>query len=140
VARESDNVVILVEDEPSILELYGAGLEREGFRVVKAGTAVVALQRARELGRIDVLVTDVVLLGAGELAKHQPRPTMHGIELMRRMVELQPDLKVVLFSGYAQDLIEKLDGIPPPGTVFLRKPFSVETLVETIKRLLITST
>jgi two-component system, cell cycle response regulator CpdR len=133
---EPQKVVMLVDDEPSVLELYGVGLEQYGFRVVKAGTAAVALQRGRDLGRIDVLVTDVVLLGPVELEKRQQPPVMHGIELMRRMVELQPDVKVILFSGYAQDMIEKLGGIPPAGTIFLRKPFTVETLTKTITRLL----
>jgi DNA-binding response OmpR family regulator len=124
-----EKVVLLVEDDPDALQLYAKGLEHQGFRVVKAGTAAVALQRARELGRIDVLVTDVVLMD-------QPQgPTVHGIELMRRMMVMQPDVKVVLFSGHSKDTIEKIGGIPA-GTTFLEKPFHVETLVLAIKQLL----
>jgi DNA-binding response OmpR family regulator len=127
--RKSDKVVLLVEDDPSVLDLYAIGLEHHGFRVVKAGTAAAALQRARDLGRIDILVTDVVLPGRPEAI------TIHGIDLMRRLLELQPDLKVILFSGQSKDRIEQVGGIPS-GTIFLEKPVSLETLVRSIKLLL----
>jgi CheY-like chemotaxis protein len=131
-----DTVVLLVDDEPAVLALCGAGLEQEGFRVLKARTAAEALDRAKQLGRIDVLATDVVLPHQLRVAKHQwQRPTMHGVELMRRMVALQPDLKVILFSGQSEDMIKTAGGIPA-GTLFLRKPFSAETLARSIRRAL----
>jgi DNA-binding response OmpR family regulator len=115
----------MVEDDPAILELFARGLEHHGYRVVKAGTAAVALQRARNLGRIDFLVSDVVLL---DQAKES---AMHGIELMRRIVALQPEVKVIMFSGQSQENLQELGGIPP-GTIFLEKPFTVQTLVLTM--------
>jgi len=119
----------MVEDDPGILELYATGLEQQGFRVVKAGTAAVALQRARNLGRIDILVSDVVLLDQTNEA------AMHGIELMRRIVALQPDVKVILFSGQSPDNLETLGGVPA-GAIFLEKPFTLQTLVKTINQVL----
>jgi len=127
--RKPEKVVLLVEDDPTVLDLYAIGLEHHGLRVVKAGTAPAALQRAKDLGRIDILVTDVVLLGQPEGL------TMHGIELMRRLVALQPTVKVILFSGQSKDTIEKVGGIPS-GTMFLEKPVALETLVHSIKMLL----
>ena len=96
----------------------------------------MALQLARVLERVDVLVTDLVLFSEAELPSPQERPPMHGIELMRRIIELKPNIKIILFSGQAQDVIATLGAVPPPGTVFLRKPFTVGTLVGSIKRLL----
>jgi DNA-binding NtrC family response regulator len=128
-AQKLDRVVLMVEDDPGILELYSKGLEQQGFRVVKAGTAAVALQRARQLGRIDILVSDVVLLDQANEA------AMHGIELMRRIMALQPDVKVILFSGQSQDNLQALGGVPA-GAIFLEKPFTLQTLVKTITRAL----
>jgi DNA-binding response OmpR family regulator len=127
--RKLDKVVLLVEDDPTVLDLYAIGLGHHGFQVVKAGTAAAALQRARELGRIDILVTDVVLLG------HPEGSIGHGIELMRRLLSFQPDVKVILFSGQSKDTIERVGGIPS-GTIFLEKPVAIETLVRSIKLLL----
>jgi two-component system, cell cycle response regulator CpdR len=136
--HEPNEVVLLVEDDPAILRLYGMGLEQYGFRVVKAGTAAVALQRAREMRRLDILITDLVLLGPTDLRNGAgaASATMHGIELMRRIVELRPTVKVILISGHPVDITKKLGRVPPPGTAFLQKPFTIEVLTETIKQLL----
>jgi DNA-binding response OmpR family regulator len=133
-AHQLEKVVLLVDDDPDVLKLYGFGLQQHRFRVVKAGTAAVALQRARELDRLDVLITDFVLDPA-DLENAGP-PNMHGIELIRRIMELHPNVKVILFSGHPHEMIEKLGGIPPAGTAFLQKPFTVEVLAHTIKRIL----
>ena len=134
--QKMEPVVLLVDDEPAVLALCGAGLEQEGFRVLKARTAAEALDRAKQLGRIDVLATDVVLPEQLQMAKnHWQRPTMHGVELMRRMIVLQPGLKVVLFSGQSEEIIKTVGGIPA-GTMFLRKPFSADTLARSIRRAL----
>ena len=131
-----ERVVLLVDDEPAVLALCAAGLEQEGFRVLKASNAAEALDRAKQLGRIDILATDVVLPDQLRMAKHHwQRPTMHGVDLMRRMVALQPGVKVILFSGQSEETIKTVGGIPA-GTVFLRKPFSANTLARSIRRAL----
>jgi two-component system cell cycle sensor histidine kinase/response regulator CckA len=129
-------VVLLVDDEPAVLALLTSGLAHAGFRVVTARTGADAFQRASKLGRIDVLATDVVLPDRLRLAKdHLQQPVMHGIALMRRLIALQPSLKVILFSGQPTELINNLGGIPQ-GTTFLRKPFSIETLVRSVRQAL----
>jgi two-component system cell cycle sensor histidine kinase/response regulator CckA len=135
-ATSIEKVILLVDDEPAVLALCSVGLEQEGFRVLKARNAAEALERAKQLGRIDLLATDVVLPDQLRLAKNSwQRPSMHGVELMRRMVALQPGLKVILFSGQSEDMIKSLGGIPP-GTLFLKKPFSADTLARSIRRAL----
>ena len=133
-APQCEKVVLLVDDDPDVLKLYGIGLQQHGFGVVKAGTAAVALQRARELDRIDILITDFVLSDAAGL--ENAKQTIHGIELIRRIVNLQPAVKVILFSAHPHDIIEKLGGVPPAGTAFLQKPFTVEVLTQTIQQVL----
>jgi two-component system cell cycle sensor histidine kinase/response regulator CckA len=129
-------VVLLVEDDAAVLALFGRGLQEAGFRVTTAHTAAEALQRAKDLGRIDILATDLILTDGLRLAKHAlQRPARDGLELMRRMLELHPNLKVVLFSGQSKERIDDM-GVIPPGTVFLRKPFTADTLAWTIRQLL----
>ena len=129
-------MVLLVEDDPSVLALLGHGLVDTGFRVTTARTAAEALRRAKELGRIDILATDLILTDRLRLATHAlQRPARHGLELMRRMLEVYPNLKVVVFSGQSEDLVNGMGGIPR-GTVFLRKPFSAATLAWSIRQVL----
>ena len=129
-------VVLLVEDEAALMALFGQGLQQAGFHVILAQTAAEAIRRARNLGRIDILATDLFLTDhLRRTTETLQRPPRHGLALMRRMLELHPDLKVVLFSGQSDDTIEEMGGIPP-GTVFLRKPFSPEMLARTIRQFL----
>jgi CheY-like chemotaxis protein len=131
-----DRVILLVDDEPTVLALLSSGLQQAGYRVVTARSAQDALKHAKQLGRIDVLASDVVLPEHLRLAKHHmQRPIMHGIALMRKVLSLQPGLRVVLFSGQSEEMLQSLGGIPE-GTAFLRKPFSSETLVRCINRVL----
>jgi hypothetical protein len=82
------------------------------------------------------LATDLTLTDGLRLAKHAlQRPARHGIELMRHVVDLHPNLRVVLFSGQSEDMINGMGGIPQ-GTVFLRKPFSADTLAWSIRQVL----
>lgn len=131
-----DRVILLVDDEPIVLSLLTTGLQQAGYQVVSAQSAEEALNRAKRLGRIDVLASDVVLPGHMRIAKdHFQKPVMHGIALMRKLVSLQPGLRVILFSGQPEELILSLGGIPE-GTVFLRKPFSSDALVRRIQQVL----
>ena len=54
---------------------------------------------------------------------------------MRLMLKVYPNLKVVLFSGQSEDMLNGIGGIPQ-GTVFLRKPFSADTLAWSIRQVL----
>jgi CheY-like chemotaxis protein len=131
-----DRVILLVDDEPVILSLLTTGLQQAGYQVVSARSAEEALNCAKRLGRIDVLASDVILPEQMRIAKdHLQQPFMHGIALMRKLVSLQPGLRVVLFSGQPKELIQSVGGIPE-GTAFLRKPFSSDALVRSISTLL----
>jgi CheY-like chemotaxis protein len=117
-APQCEKVVLLVDDDPDVLKLYGIGLQQHGFGVVKAGTAAVALQRARELDRIDILITDFVLSDAAGL--ENAKQTIHGIELIRRIVNLQPAVKVILFSAHHMTLLKSSAGFLLRGPPFCR--------------------
>jgi signal transduction histidine kinase/ActR/RegA family two-component response regulator len=112
--------ILLVEDERAVRELLIVQLESLGHRVVAAPTPT----RACELYEpspddFDVVVTDVVM------------PEMDGWHLTTRLRAVNPDLPVVLMSGYTDGAVDMLevDG----ATAFLQKPFGIDELAENIR-------
>ncbi len=91
---ESDSLrstILIVDDDPAILEYAGGVLEECGYAVLTALNAATALVMLRNNERIDLLFTDVVMPGAD------------GIELARRAGEEIPGLKVLFTTGYSTD-------------------------------------
>ncbi|HEX5574525.1 MAG TPA: response regulator, partial [Gemmatimonadales bacterium] len=77
----------------------------------------------RDEGRVDLLITDVILHG------------MDGPELARRAKELRPELPVLFISGYTDDEIVRR-GLLEAGEPFLQKPFTPEVLSREVAGLL----
>ena len=116
--------VLLVEDEEGLQRLLQTVLTRAGYRVLSAANGQQALSLAeQEAGRIDLLVTDVIMPGMG------------GGDLADRLSTQRPDLKVLFISGYPD---EALGGAGPAGSErgFLSKPFTADELLQTVRDLL----
>jgi PAS domain S-box-containing protein len=108
--------VLVVEDDPAILELSQSILEQLGYTVLTAGKPEDAIQTARDYtGAIDLLITDVVM------------PQMNGRELGRRIEAIIPGLKCLYMSGYTANVIAQ-HGVLDPGINFLQKPFSLQEI------------
>ena len=107
--------VLVVEDAEGLRELTRRLLERMGYTVLIAGNADEAVLEFERNPSIDVILTDVVMPGAS------------GPELITRLVERRPALKVIYMSGYTEDAIVH-HGVLKPGIAFLHKPFSSEAL------------
>lgn len=130
--------VLIVDDDPAIIRLCGYRLEEEGFRALKVGDSREALHLCRYYpGAIDLLITDLVLapktlqLRAGAL---QP-VYMNGLQLMRQILAVRRQIKVILMSGYSDEHLESLY-IMKGGWPFLRKPFSLTTLAGMAREIL----
>ncbi len=92
ILRGRDETVLLVEDEPAILEMGKIMLERLGYRVLTAGTPGEAMRLAEEhAGEIHLLLTDVVM------------PEMNGRELAEQLQSRYPNLKCLFMSGYTAE-------------------------------------
>ncbi len=112
--------VLLVEDEPSILEVTKLMLESLGYEVLSADTPGRAVTLAETHGTIHLVLTDVVM------------PEMNGRDLAGRLCVMHPNLKCLFMSGYTADVIahhEVLD----KGVHFLQKPFSKEELAARVR-------
>jgi two-component system cell cycle sensor histidine kinase/response regulator CckA len=112
--------VLLVEDSADVRRAFARVLASLGCDVVEAQHAADALGQWGELrGSIDVLFTDVVM--PGELS---------GVQLARRLREEQPDLFVIIASGYSGELTRDLE----PDFHFLAKPFTSDVLRQVLSR------
>ena len=117
--------VLLVEDERDTREMLGGALERSGLRCLPAADAASALERAREAGFVDVVVTDVVLGGDDR----------GGLRLMTDLRAAGVRAPVVVITAYAD--VEKVKMALNLGAVhLLEKPFRAAELVESVARAL----
>ena len=123
-AVTGNETVLLVEDEPAILEMTGMMLHRLGYAVLSAGKPAEAIELARNhTGKIHLLITDVVM------------PEMNGQELARHIQELFPECGVLYMSGYTAESIAR-HGILNEGVHFIQKPFSVDQFARKVREII----
>lgn len=116
--------ILLVDDEAYIRELVGAILTVEGYQVLEASDGEEALKVGGAYeDRIHLLLTDVVMSPMG------------GGELVKRILPVRPDLKVLYISGYPDDPSVR-SGLDNGSISFLAKPFSPKILIRTIRSIL----
>lgn len=117
-------VVLLAEDEPSLRRAATQALERAGYRVFAAADAIEAQAIAdRHLGRLHLLVTDVVM------------PGLTGPELFEQLRRHRPNLRVLFASGYLPDNLSRQGAAVLDGR-FLPKPFTMADLARKVRTVL----
>jgi len=115
VARGHETILV-VEDEPAILDMTKKMLERLGYTVLTASTPGEAIRLASAYaGVIHLLMTDVVM------------PEMNGRDLAKHLLTSFPSLKRLFMSGYTADIIAH-QGVLDEGVHFIQKPFSKKDL------------
>jgi signal transduction histidine kinase/ABC-type amino acid transport substrate-binding protein/CheY-like chemotaxis protein len=113
--------ILLVEDEPMILDLTMAMLKRLGYTVLPAVTPEEAIRLAGEhAGQIHLLFTDVIM------------PEMNGRDLAKNLLSLYPNLKRLFMSGYTADVIAH-HGVLDEGVHFIQKPFTMADLAKKVR-------
>ena len=116
--------ILVVEDDPGILELSRTMLTTLGYRVLTAASPGEAVLRAEQFaGRIDLLMTDVIM------------PEMNGKDLAHRLALLRPEMKLLYMSGYTADVIAH-HGVLDGSINFLRKPFFTNELAQKVRETL----
>jgi len=116
--------ILMIEDEDVVVEVTQAMLERLGYRVMVAKTGKDAIHITKTFdGQIDLALLDIKL------------PDMEGGKVYPLIMEARPDLKVIVFSGYAIDgPARKI--LDAGAQDFIQKPFSLATLSEKLKEVL----
>jgi DNA-binding response OmpR family regulator len=112
-------MILVVEDEPGIVDFVERSLRRQGFEVLAADNGETGLERALD-PEVELVVLDLML------------PGLSGIEVLRRLHAQRPDLPVIVLTarGEVEDRIAGLDS----GAVdYLVKPFAVAELAARIR-------
>jgi DNA-binding NtrC family response regulator len=123
VLRGSETV-LLTEDDEMVRTLAREVLQSYGYRVLEApnGSAAISVCEQHD-ATIHLLVTDVVM------------PEMSGRDLVARISQLRPGMKVLYMSGYSDGAVVH-HGVLDEDTAFIQKPFAPETLARKIRKVL----
>ncbi len=122
--RGRGELILLVEDEAPLSELYRKVLTQLGYRVRAAGNSAEALRLVRdEKLDPDLVFTDVIM------------PGMSGVELAKRLRAERPGLRVLYMSGYTDETIAP-HGILDPGVPFIQKPVTERVLATKVREVL----
>lgn len=115
-------VVLVVDDDKSVLKVCVKMVELCGFTVITAHDGIDAVAKFRKHAEeIVVVLMDLTM------------PNMDGIAAMSEIYGIRPDVKVILASGFnAEELSERITSQSPSG--FIRKPYSFDALEEKIRR------
>lgn len=115
--------VLMVEDEPVLLETIAECLRDWGYRVLEAPNATEAIVQLNATPRIDLMFSDIRMPGR-----------MDGFGLARWVRERYPDVRILLTTGY-----EGPGGGPTEGLhdgPILRKPYELEALHQRLRALI----
>jgi len=116
--------ILLVEDDETVREVISSMLQPSGYSVMMAASASDALEMVKShAGRIDLLLTDVVLGGG-----------MDGPQLAQRLQSSCPGIKVLFMSGYSEAFI--VSSASAMSAELIEKPFSAEVLHRRIRKIL----
>lgn len=119
--HERLGIVLVVDDDASMLDMLAQVLEDAGYQTVQAHDGQEALRRLAE-GPVDLVLSDVMM------------PFVDGRELARRMAaeEAYRGIPVVLATAGGRQVIEA----PSPAVAVLSKPFDLDHLLATVTQML----
>jgi PAS domain S-box-containing protein len=117
-------VVLIVDDEPTIRMLIGEVLAEFGYAGIEAGDGPTGLKVLQSAAKIDLLITDVGLPGG-----------INGRQLADAARVARPDLKVLFITGYAENAVVG-NGHLAVGMQVLTKPFAMDVLAQRIRSII----
>ena len=123
-SQQGSETILVVEDEEAVRSLVQRVLESNGYAVLTASNAEEAAQMCdRQERTINLLLTDVVM------------PGMSGRKLARHLGFSRQGMKVLYMSGYSDNAIVH-QGVLDPGTAFLQKPFTPDSILRKVREVL----
>ena len=116
--------ILLADDDAATRDLVKRALEADGHKVQVTQDGSEALDRVKQSGAaFDLIVSDVEM------------PLMDGIALAERALPLQPRLRILLMSGFAEQL-DRAKGMANPRVGVISKPFTLDQVRESVRKLL----
>lgn len=111
--------VLIVDDEKAFSEVLAERMQTRGFEVDTVESGMEALDQVKK-AKYDAIILDLAM------------PKMDGIETLKKLLEKDSDLQIILLTGHAT--IDKgIEAIKQGAMEFLEKPADIETLVEKIE-------
>jgi PAS domain S-box-containing protein len=123
-SARAHETILVVEDDERVRRLTVKRLKLIGYRVLEASDGPMALEILRGNDAIDLVFTDLIMPGG-----------LSGGEVARRAREMKPGLKVLLTSGYAEELVQG-DDLQRAQLKVLRKPYQQADLVIALREIL----
>ena len=119
--KRLSKVVLIVDDDPDMTSVFGLGLQDEGFEVYTFNDPLEALSQFRP-NLYDLLLVDINM------------PNMNGIDLSRRLLELDSNVKICFITA-GEANIEVLRELYPTRGIgcFIKKPVTMDQLVRRVK-------
>lgn len=115
--------ILVVDDEPRVLEFLEKGLTRLGYKVIAAESGSQACEiYSRQYQEIDCVLLDLIMPGIG------------GLETYARLRDINSRVKVILSSGYSSGHIKR-QAVVAGSPEFLEKPYTLEELSQTLQKL-----
>jgi len=116
--------VLLVDDEEDVVEMMHLMLEKLGYQVISRKSSIEALDTFRKQPKkFDLVITD------------QTMPEMTGLELVRQLILIRPDIPVIISTGYSQTIEEDNAGALGIGA-YVMKPVRVREIAVKIRKVL----
>ena len=116
--------ILLVDDEESLLSLGAEMLERFGYRVLTARDGEEALKQYREKrDEISLIILDLIMPGMG------------GKHCLEELLRMNPQIKVVIASGYSINVPTK-EAIEVGAKGFIRKPYNIKQMLKVVREIL----
>jgi CheY-like chemotaxis protein len=118
---QGSGTVLIVDDEPVVCQAAKSCLERQGYEVLVAGSGAAAIDALRSNpGRIRLAILDLSM------------PAMAGEETLPHLRDLDPDLPVLVSSGYSEaEALTPFEGLTVSG--FIQKPYTADQLARAVK-------
>jgi signal transduction histidine kinase len=117
--------VLLVEDEIPVRMVCTRLLKTKGYNVIDAESAEEALEKLKDINHLDLVISDVMM------------PGMSGPELVSKVRDIYPNIKAILMSGYAEDILEDVGSDALLKDIeFLSKPFSPDVFATRVKNVI----
>ena len=119
--------ILIVDDEPALVDMGKQRLERLGYRVEGATSPELALEIFKaHPGQFDLVITDMAM------------PHMTGIQFIQALIDIRPGIKTLLCTGYSNKIDEQ-SALELGATGFIMKPMDQKRLAEIVRRVIDTS-
>ena len=113
--------ILIVDDEPDLVSLLATVLESSGYSVYPSSSADHAIAYILK-NKIDLILTDVKMPGGS------------GFDLMGLSEFINEDVPVIIMSGHVDEDTLILDGVGEGAIDYLQKPFTMEHLIDTVRK------